>query len=138
MSFKTGIVGAAGYTGGELLRLLLRHPATSVVFAQSRSQAGKPVSSIHTDLLGETDLHFSAETPLNEVDVVFLCLAHGEAGKWLETQTLPPNLKVIDLSHDHRADPGFVYGLPEKNREFIRNATRLANPGCFATALQLA
>ena len=138
MSFKTGIVGAAGYTGGELLRLLVRHPAAKVVFAQSRSQAGKPVSAVHTDLLGETDLFFSAETPLEEVDVVFLCLAHGEAGKWLNVQKLPANLKVIDLSHDHRADASFVYGLPEKNREAIRNALRLANPGCFATALQLA
>jgi N-acetyl-gamma-glutamyl-phosphate reductase len=139
---KAGIIGGAGYTGGELLRLLLRHPQATVTFVQSRSQAGKPVSSVHTDLLGDTDLVFTAEAGKN-VDVLFLCLGHGESKTWLDQQTPDPNLRVIDLSHDYRAGGvwggrSFQYGLPELHRERIRQAGLIANPGCFATALQLA
>jgi len=139
---KAGIIGGAGYTGGELLRLLLRHPQAAVTFVQSRSQAGKPVSSVHTDLLGDTDLVFTAEAGKN-VDVWFLCLGHGESKTWLDQQTPDQNLRVIDLSHDYRAGGvwggrSFQYGLPELHREHIRQAGLIANPGCFATALQLA
>ncbi len=138
---RVGIVGAAGYTGGELLRLLLRHPSVEIAFVQSRSQAGKAVTTVHTDLLGETDLQFSAE--LAPADVWFLCLSHGEARGWLEQQAVNPAVKVVDLSQDFRlggqwGTRSFVYGLPEINREAVRNAGLIANPGCFATAMQLA
>lgn len=141
---RAGILGAAGYTGGELLRLLVHHPGAELVFAQSRSQAGKPVVDLHPDLHGETDLFFSAEPDLDPVDVLFLCLPHGEARSWLAAQTgLSDSLKIIDLSHDHRLDgrlngEAFVYGLPEWQREGVAAARLVANPGCFATALQLA
>lgn len=139
---KAGIIGGAGYTGGELLRLLLRHPGVQVAFVQSRSQAGKPVSAVHTDLFGDTDLAFSAEAGA-EADLWFLCLGHGESKKWLEAQPPNENVRVIDLSHDYRAggtwgERAFQYGLPELYREEIRQASLIANPGCFATALQLA
>jgi N-acetyl-gamma-glutamyl-phosphate reductase len=139
---KAGIIGGAGYTGGELLRLLLHHPQATVTFVQSRSQAGKPVSSVHTDLLGDTDLVFTAEAGKG-ADVWFLCLGHGESKTWLDQQTPDQNLRVIDLSHDYRAGGvwggrSFQYGLPELHRERIREAGLIANPGCFATALQLA
>lgn len=139
---KTGIIGGAGYTGGELLRLLLRHPQAEVVSVQSRSQAGKPVSSVHADLLGETDLIFTSATPEN-ADVLFLCLGHGEAKTWLDQQQPGENLRIIDLSHDYRAggawgNRSFLYGLPELYRDQIARAGLIANPGCFATALQLA
>lgn len=146
---KAGIVGAAGYAGGELLRLLLQHPNVSLQFAQSQSQAGKPVADVHTDLLGETDITFSTDTTI-EVDVLFLCAGHGEAKKFLEANSVPASTKIVDLSQDFRwnegttgdvveaADKAFVYGLPELQREQIKQARNLANPGCFATALQLA
>lgn len=136
----TGIIGAAGYTGGELLRILLLHPHASIVFAQSRSQAGKPVWLIHGDLAGETDLVFS-ENATGEVDVLFLCAGHGEARKMQEAGALPAAKHIIDLSQDFRLKntaQDFVYGLPELNRERIRTAKHVANPGCFATAIQLA
>src|ERR1700744_1850600 len=141
---RAGIVGAAGYTGGELIRILLRHPEVKIAFAQSKSQAGKPVSSIHQDLLGETELAFS-EDGSPDIDVLFLCVGHGDAKKFLE-HVLPmhDSIKIIDLSQDfrlkaHRSFGGrdFVYGLPELNREEITAAQNIANPGCFATALQL-
>lgn len=134
---KAGIVGAAGYTGGELLRLLVHHPEVEVAFAQSRSQAGKPVFHSHPDLLGETDLVFS-EQPGFEVDVLFLCMGHGASTQFFQDYDVPDSLKVIDLSHDFRLDEDKVYGLPELNRESIKAATFVANPGCFATAIQLA
>lgn len=139
---KAGIIGGAGYTGGELLRLLLHHPDVELLFVQSRSQAGKPVAAVHTDLLGDTDLRFSSE-PLPGADLYFLCLGHGESKKWLDAQPVQPELRIIDLSHDYRAGGqwggrSFQYGLPECYREQIRTATLIANPGCFATALQLA
>lgn len=140
MKTKVGIVGAAGYTGGELVRLLLRHPEVELAYAQSRSQAGKALFSVHKDLLGDTDLHFSAEID-TAVDVLFLALPHGEARKFLQQNTIASETRIVDLSNDFRlnADAGeFVYGLPEFQKENIRNATKIANPGCFATAIQLA
>lgn len=134
-----GIIGAAGYTGGELLRLLPLHPAVNIAFAQSKSQAGKPVHSVHIDLIGETDLHFS-ETATQDVDVLFLCLAHGEAKTWLRENTIAASTHVIDLSQDFRLQENgndFVYGLPELQRDNIREAKHIANPGCFATVIQL-
>jgi len=142
-TIRAGIVGAAGYTGGELIRLLLRHPAVEIAFAQSRSSAGIPVSAVHTDLYGETELLFTEEV-LPEVDIIFLCAGHGEAVKFLSATTLPDTVRIIDLSHDFRLEATalqgkrrFVYGLPELNRELIRQAGNVANPGCFATAIQL-
>jgi len=138
---KVGIVGAAGYTAGELIRILLNHPWTEIVFAQSGSHAGQPVTAVHDDLVGETDLSFSDQADLYGVDVVFLCQGHGKSKSWMKENTLPEHLKVIDLSTDFRmgneAWP-FVYGLPELNRESIRTAKFIANPGCFATGIQLA
>jgi N-acetyl-gamma-glutamyl-phosphate reductase len=140
---KVGIAGAAGYTGGELIRLLLRHPEASVVFAQSSSQAGKPVSSVHQDLLGETNLSFSGQLA-SDIDILFLCSGHGKAKELLQEQHIPDSVRIIDLSQDFRLtgsstikDRVFVYGLPERNREIIKQARNIANPGCFATALQL-
>jgi N-acetyl-gamma-glutamyl-phosphate reductase len=138
---KVGIIGGAGYTAGELLRILLYHPQAEIVFVQSSSNAGNSVSDVHVDLLGDTDLRFTDALPLNEVDVVFLCMGHGKSKEFMEKNELPSNLKVIDLSHDFRLKRegnDFVYGLPELNREAIKKATKIANPGCFATGIQLA
>jgi len=141
MKIKAGIIGGAGYTGGETLRLLLNHPKVDVAFVQSRSQVGKPVTSTHADLIGETDLIYSAD--FNQtVDVLFLCLSHGESKKLLSEQTFPANTKIIDLGNDFRlgdkgGDREFVYGLPEFKREIIKTAKNIANPGCFATTIQL-
>ena len=142
-TIKAGIAGAAGYTGGELIRLLLRHPNVEIRFAHSKSNAGNPVHSVHRDLAGETDLHFAVQMDLEAIDVLFLCLGHGEAQSWLSAQTPEEALRVIDLSQDYRAGGAwgrrsFQYGLPELYREQIRRAGLVANPGCFATALQLA
>lgn len=142
MKIRAGIAGAAGYTGGELLRLLLRHPQAELVFVHSRQFAGKPVTSVHKDLLGETSLIFSGALNFN-VDVLFLCLAHGESRLFMEQNVIPASVKVIDLSNDFRltaqaAGRNWVYGLPELNRDAIRTASSVANPGCFATAIQLA
>ncbi len=137
---KIGIIGGAGYTAGELIRLLLHHPAAEIAFMQSRSSAGKPVASVHDDLVGDTDLRFVAEVP-TEPDVLFLCSGHGESKAFLEKNRFSNSLKIIDLSHDFRLQrPGndFVYGLPELNRTAIFGAQKIANPGCFATAIQLA
>lgn len=136
---KVAIAGAAGYTGGELLRLLVNHPAVELVLASSRSQAGKPVHSAHADLLGETELHFSADIDM-EVDVLFLCLGHGESRAWLQQHPQPASTLVIDLSNDFRLNgaEGFIYGLPEVNGAAVVGQKRIANPGCFATAIQLA
>ncbi|WP_448519572.1 N-acetyl-gamma-glutamyl-phosphate reductase [Rhodoflexus sp.] len=133
---KVGIIGAAGYTGGEAIRILLRHPHAEIAFAQSNSQGGKPVSHVHSDLLGETDLYFS-EKWHSEIDVLMLCTGHGEAAKFMQANAIPETVRVIDLSHDHRLNQ-WTYGLPELNKAQIRQTNRLANPGCFATAIQLA
>jgi N-acetyl-gamma-glutamyl-phosphate reductase len=146
-AIKVGIAGGAGYTGGELLRLLLHHPYATISFIHSRSNGGKPVHTIHTDLIGETNLLFTDNNEVftsEETDVLFLCVGHGEARKFLEEHTVPERVKIIDLSQDFRLAPQssfgnrkFVYGLPELNREEIRSAQNIANPGCFATAIQL-
>jgi N-acetyl-gamma-glutamyl-phosphate reductase len=138
---KVGIIGGAGYTAGELIRILLNHPEADIVFVQSSSNAGNLVSDVHDDLLGETDLKFTDEMPLDTVDVVFLCMGHGKSVEFMQNNKLPKSLKVIDLSHDFRlkrAGNEFVYGLPELNRKEIKTAKYIANPGCFATGIQLA
>ena len=138
---KVGIIGGAGYTAGELLRILLYHPQVEIGFVQSTSNAENPVSDVHDDLLGETDLIFTGEMPFAKVDVVFLCMGHGKSKEFIERNDLPLKLKVVDLSHDFRIKRegnDFVYGLPELNREEIKKASRIANPGCFATGIQLA
>jgi len=143
-NIKVGIIGSAGYTGGELLRILVNHPQVDIVFAHSASNAGNPVSDVHTDLLGDTDLRFS-ETYHSNIDVLFLCVGHGDARKFLDANTFDPHVKIIDLSQDYRLradtvyrDGTFVYGLPELNRDVIPSAQYIANPGCFATGIQLA
>ncbi len=143
MKLQVGIVGGAGYTGGELIRLLINHPNIYINFIHSKSNADKLVSSVHNDLFGETDLKFSAD--LNQdIDVLFLCIGHGEAKKFLEQNKIDDTIKIIDLSHDFRLkqqseieNKKFVYGLPELNKEEIKSAKNVANPGCFATAIQL-
>lgn len=147
MVIKAGIIGAAGYTGGELIRILLNHPGVDISFIHSRSHAGSPVYSVHQDLLGETELQFTNDnTPLVDggIDVLFLCLGHGESRKFLSGNKIAEKIKVIDLTNDFRlasqsstGNRQFVYGLPELNRDIIKSAQNIANPGCFATAIQL-
>ncbi len=142
---QAGIIGAAGYTGGELIRILINHPGASVAFAHSNSQGGKKVSDVHTDLLGDTGLEFS-NGPFSELSdrlsgngVLFLCSGHGASRKFLAENAVPSGIKIIDLSTDYRDESdGFVYGLPELQRDAIRTAGKIANPGCFATGIQLA
>lgn len=140
---RVGIIGGAGYTGGEAIRILLNHPQAELVFVHSNSNAGNPLSDVHTDLLGDTQMRFSGELR-TDVDAVLLCVGHGDARKFLEANPLPEHVRIIDLSQDFRLAAGsvlgerkFVYGLPEMNREAIRGARNIANPGCFATCLQL-
>ncbi len=136
---KVGIIGGAGYTAGELIRLLINHPAVEIAFVHSTSNAGNALSNVHGGLVGETDLCFAAEYDLSAVDVVFLCSAHGQSRKFWEENVAPEGLKIIDLAQDFRDEScGYVYGLPEINRSRIAQTSRLANPGCFATAIQLA
>ena len=142
---KVGILGAAGYTGGELIRLLLNHPEAEIVFANSESNAGNPVAEVHEGLYGETDLTFTDAMPFEEVDVVFFCFGHGKSEAFLKEHTIPEHVKIIDLAQDFRIkneelkikNYDFVYGLPELNRDAIQKAQHVANPGCFATAIQL-
>jgi N-acetyl-gamma-glutamyl-phosphate reductase len=140
---RAGIVGGAGYTGGEMLRILINHPNVEIVFVHSNSNAGNHVYDVHTDLFGDTELKFAAELAYN-VDVLFLCVGHGDAKKLLEANEIPDHIMIIDLSQDFRLsqnskfkNKSFVYGLPELNREAIKTADNIANPGCFATCLQL-
>ncbi|MDP3352634.1 MAG: N-acetyl-gamma-glutamyl-phosphate reductase [Flavobacteriaceae bacterium] len=136
---KIGIIGGAGYTGGELLRLLIHHPHVEITFVNSKSHTGKFVTDVHTDLIGDTDLVFSNYEMIEGIDVLFLCVGHGEALKSLSQLKYSSTLKIIDLSQDHRIQPStFVYGLPELNREAIKTAQYIANPGCFATCIELA
>ena len=136
---KIGIIGGAGYTAGELLRLLVNHPAAEVAFVHSESHAGEPVALTHEGLWGDTDLVFSADAPLELADVLFLCGAHGKSAQFWEANKMPEGLKVIDLAQDYRdQSEGYVYGLPEWQKAKIQGATKIANPGCFATAIQLA
>ncbi|NEW83495.1 MAG: N-acetyl-gamma-glutamyl-phosphate reductase [Mariniphaga sp.] len=137
---RVGIIGGAGYTAGELIRILLYHPAAELKYIQSSSNNGLRVSAVHTDLLGDTNLVFT-DIDFDETDVLFLCSGHGKSIDYLNNAVIPQRVKIIDLSHDfriERAGNDFVYGLPELNREQIRVATKIANPGCFATAIQLA
>ncbi len=138
---KVGIVGGAGYTAGELLRILIHHQQADITCIQSTSNAGNPIAAVHTDLLGDTELVFSAELDTNVVDVIFLCMGHGKSREFLNENSIPDHIKIIDLSHDYRlkeAGNDFLYGLPELNRDEIKKANKIANPGCFATAIQLA
>ena len=137
---KIGILGAAGYTGGELIRVLLNHPQAEIVFANSESNAGNPVSDVHEGLVGETDLKFTDQMPFDQVDVVFFCFGHGKSEAFLKEHTIPANVKIIDLAQDFRiaGTHDYIYGLPETHRDTISKAQHLANPGCFATAIQLA
>ena len=135
---RVAIEGGAGYTAGELVRLLIHHPFAEVKYIHSESNAGKPVSTIHTDLLGETELLFS-DIDFQDCDVLFLCKGHGQSVIFFQNQILPSSLKIIDLSQDFRQeDNGFVYGLPELQMDKIINTSRLSNPGCFATTIELA
>lgn len=138
---RIGILGAAGYTGGELIRLLLNHPEAEIVFANSESNAGNPVTDVHEGLYGDTDLKFTSDMPFDAVDVVFFCFGHGKSEAFLKEHSVPASVRIIDLAQDFRlAAPGndFVYGLPEINRDRIKTAAHVANPGCFATCIQLA
>ena len=148
---KIGILGAAGYTGGELIRLLLNHPEAEIVFANSESNAGNSVADVHEGLYGETDLKFTAEMPFDQVDVIFFCFGHGKSEAFLKEHNVPEKVKIIDLAQDFRLAPqavvatqqptpaahDFVYGLPEINEAKIASAMHVANPGCFATCIQL-
>jgi N-acetyl-gamma-glutamyl-phosphate reductase len=138
-TINIAIIGAAGYTGGELIRILINHPNANIVFANSLSQTGKPVFETHKDLFGETDLVFTNDLNYGSVDVLFLCSGHGQSIKFLNENQIPESVKIIDLSTDFRNESnGFVYGLPELNRDRIKNASKIANPGCFATSIELA
>ncbi len=137
---KVGIVGGAGYTAGELIRLLIHHPEAELTCIQSSSQAGLKVSSIHTDLIGDLEATFVKEVDF-DVDVLFLCMGHGRSKDFVASIPTSYKGKIIDLSNDFRLNEsadGFVYGLPECNKSDIRQANKIANPGCFATAIQLA
>ena len=137
---RIGILGAAGYTGGELIRLLVNHPEAEIVFANSESNAGNLVADVHEGLLGDTDLRFTDTMPFDEVDVVFFCFGHGKSEQFLREHSIPAHVKIIDLAQDFRiAAPthDYVYGLPEIHKEEIRKCQHLANPGCFATCIQL-
>jgi len=138
---KIGVIGGAGYTAGELLRILIHHPQAEILFVNSSSNAGNLITDVHGGLIGECDLRFTDELPLDSVDVLFLCSAHGDSKKFLDGNKIPDSIRVIDLSTDYRekrSDHDFIYGLPEINKESIRNAMHVANPGCFATCIQLA
>jgi N-acetyl-gamma-glutamyl-phosphate reductase len=171
MKIKVGIIGGAGYTGGELLRILINHPETEISFVHSNSNAGNLISDVHTDLLGDTDLKFTDQLSQN-IEVLFLCVGHGDARKFLQANPINDSVKIIDLSQDFRLKTNstkpissgklktesqkqlndsanqpsnlslqpstFIYGLPELNKESIKSAQNIANPGCFATCLQLA
>ena len=139
---RVGIIGGAGYTAGELIRLLLNHPDVSISWIHSTSNAGNLVADIHQGLYGESELRFTSETKWDEIDVLFCCTPHGETRRFMESNTVPEELKIIDLSTDYRIEDGshdFIYGLPELNRKrMVRGGKHVANPGCFATAIQLA
>lgn len=136
---RIGILGAAGYTGGELIRLLINHPKTEIVFANSESNAGNKVYDVHEGLLGDTELTFTDEMPFDKVDVVFFCFGHGKSEQFLKEHEIPTNVKIIDLAQDFRlkGNHDYVYGLPEINKTKIAQCQHLANPGCFATCIQL-
>lgn len=137
---KAGVIGGAGYTGGELLRILVNHPDVEIEFVNSNSNAGNKLYTVHEGLIGETDMVFTDQLPFEKIDVLFSCLGHGDTKKFLESHTVPANVKIVDFTQDHRIKAegnDFVYGLPEMNREKIKGAMHIANPGCFATAIQI-
>ena len=137
---RVGIIGGAGYTAGELIRLLLIHPEVEIKFVHSSSNAGNRITDVHAGLHGETDLMFTDEMPFEEIDLLFFCTAHGDTRKFMESNILPDELKVIDLSMDYRIksnDHNFIYGLPELNRRNTCKSQYVANPGCFATCIEL-
>ena len=136
---KVGILGAAGYTGGELIRLLIHHPEAEIVFANSESNAGNKVYDVHEGLLGDTELEFTSEMPFDKVDVVFFCFGHGKSEAFMKEHSIPANVKIIDMAQDFRikGNHDYVYGLPEIHKEEIAKCQHLANPGCFATCIQL-
>ncbi|MDA3852626.1 MAG: N-acetyl-gamma-glutamyl-phosphate reductase, partial [Bacteroidales bacterium] len=138
---KVGIIGGAGYTAGELLRILIHHPELQLVFVNSTSNAGNKIAAVHSGLIGETDIEFTDQLPFETIDALFFCTAHGDTKKFIESHSIPEGLKIIDLSTDYREESAahdFVYGLPELNKARIQKATKVANPGCFATAIQIA
>lgn len=140
---KVGIIGGAGYTAGELLRILVHHPEVEISFVNSQSNAGNPIYAVHSGLVGDTDLIFTDQLPLDTVDALFFCTAHGDSRKFMEAHghAIPATTRIIDLAQDYRLaadDHDFVYGLPELQRDNIMGATHVANPGCFATCIQLA
>lgn len=137
---RVGIIGGAGYTAGELIRLLINHPDVELTFVNSTSNAGNLITDVHEGLYGETTMRFTDELPLDEIDCLFFCTAHGDTKKFMESHTVPDTVKIVDLSMDYRiksAEHDFVYGLPELNRRQICSAKHIANPGCFATCIQL-
>lgn len=135
---KVGIIGGAGYTAGETLRILINHPQVEITFVNSSSNAGNKLYDVHEGLFGETDMTFTDALPLDQIDALFICSGHGDSKKFIESHEIPSRVKIIDLSQDYRDESnGFVYGLPEINRERIKKATKVANPGCFATAIQI-
>lgn len=136
---KIGIIGGAGYTAGELIRLLVNHPEADIRFIHSSSNAGKAVTDVHAGLYGDTDLTFSPNYDFEDIDVLFLCVGHGDSSRFLASNHIPASVRIIDLAQDFRDESdGFVYALPELNRDRIADASKVANPGCFATAIQLA
>lgn len=138
MKINVAIIGAAGYTGGELLRLLVHHPMVNLTYVHSNSQKGKRVAEVHPDLIGDTDLIFTDQVSTDGIDAVFLGLPHGETKGFLDTYKFSDDTVIIDLSTDFRDESnGFLYGLPEINSEQIKSTKKIANPGCFATAIQL-
>lgn len=141
MKIKAGIIGGAGYTAGELIRILLNHPHVELIFVNSTSNAGNKLYDVHGGLLGDTEMSFTDQLPYEKIDVLFFCTPHGDTKKFLEANEIPNHLKIVDLSTDYRhkvAGNKFVYGLPEINKDEIKKAQYIANPGCFATAIQLA
>ncbi len=136
---KVGIIGGAGYTAGELIRLLIHHPKAEIVFVNSTSNAGNKLYAVHSGLIGETEIEFTNELALSNIDALFICSAHGDSKKFLAENAVPSKVKIIDLSTDFRDETnGFVYGLPELNKQKIMHADKIANPGCFATMIELA
>ncbi len=137
---KVGIIGGAGYTAGELIRLLVNHPDVEIVFINSSSNAGNKITDVHEGLYGECDLTFTDALPLDEIELLYFCTAHGDTRKFMESHNIPEELKIIDLSMDYRIksdDHDFLYGLPELNRRAICKSKYVANPGCFATCIEL-
>lgn len=135
---RTGIIGGAGYTAGELIRILVNHPYVEIMWVNSTSNAGNRIADVHSGLDGDTDLCFTASPDMLDIDMLFMCSGHGESRRFFESHAVPESVRIIDMAQDYRdGTDGFAYGLPEINRERISNARKVANPGCFATAIQL-